>query len=126
MKSNIASQITDSRIQYDDTGAMFRIFDFDEQNSIDSIVIRFDPDDDVPPQLRVYEDGDTESPTHTMGFETRQEQFTPISVIGKGQSEKLFGVTPSVDSYEDVPDEVQVAWNAIGFAVVPQGDDWLR
>jgi len=48
MKSNIASQITDSRIQYDDTGAMFRIFDFDEQNSIDSIVIRFDPDDDVP------------------------------------------------------------------------------
>jgi len=84
MKSNIASQITDSRIQYDDTGAMFRIFDFDEQNSIDSIVIRFDPDDDVPPQLRVYEDGDTESPTHTMGFETRQEQFTPISVIGKG------------------------------------------
>jgi hypothetical protein len=64
----------------------------------------------------------------------RELSFDPVSVIGRGESERLAGTSASTEpynttgetGYEGVPDPVHMALNSIGLAVVPNGEEWLN
>lgn len=118
-----AETITNSYEYFDDDGATYRVFECVDDHKYDRFVIRFDVDDGVPFQMRLYED-ESDTPNEKIAFERRDVQFDPISVIGKGSSNRLQGVSPTIDAYNDVPCIVQEAWKAIGFTVVPDGDEW--
>jgi len=115
--------MTDSYEYFDDTGATYRVIEFEDGYKYDRFVIRFDVDDDVPHQLRIFTDG-SDDPAEKIAFQSRDVRFSPISVIGKGESSDLQGVSPTIDSYSDIPCMAQEAWKAIGFSVVPEGDEW--
>lgn len=132
--------VTDSYEHFDDTGATYRVFECIDEYAYDRIVIRFDvraasagsggnatrgargADDDVPYQMRLYENADDEEPAERIAFVPRNHRFSPISVIGKGESDQLQGVSPTVDTYSDIPCIVHDVWKAIGFTVIPDGD----
>jgi len=115
--------------------------EFDEDQPFDTVLVRFDPDRENIFTVRATDDGET---VYTNAFEVRELSFDPISVLGMGERERLTGVsenTPSVggdrrrgdggthgqpDGGDDhLPDALVTALNSLGFAAVPQGDDWL-
>ena len=121
-------QLTD-RLQNDmevveDNGDVLRVFDFND-SPYERITIRFSKDETVPAQLLIYEDRNND-PTEKMAFEMRTIEFSPISVIGKGPSNRLQGFSPTIETYEDVPQEAMFAWNMCNCAVVPDGMEWVR
>jgi len=126
----------------EDNGDILRVFDFasspedatrgsaSQNSDFDSgpynrITIRFSKDETVPAQLLIYEDRNND-PTEKMAFEMRTIEFSPISVIGKGPSNRLQGFSPTIGTYEDVPQEAMFAWNMCNCAVVPDGMEWVR
>jgi len=132
--------VTDSYEQFDDMGATYRVFECIDDYEYDRIVIRFDvgaaaagrggtatrgtgDTDDVPYQMRLYEDGSDE-PAETIAFMPRNHRFSPISVIGKGETDHLQGVSPTINDYSDIPCIAHDAWKAIGFSVIPAETGW--
>ena len=109
----------------EDNGDILRVFDFNDSSPYNRITIRFSKDETVPAQLLIYEDRNND-PTEKMAFEMRTIEFSPISVIGKGPSNRLQGFSPTIGTYEDVPQEAMFAWNMCNCAVVPDGMEWVR
>jgi len=121
---SVQTDVTETFDSIDPSGAVSRVFDFTDQHPYDRVVIRFDPDDDIPHQLRIYESRSDDEPTETMAFQNRSVSFDPISVIGKGNTERLHGITPTIDNYDDVPGDIHDLWKSLGFAIVPEGEGW--
>mgnify|MGYP006926904105 CR=1 FL=1 len=117
--------VTDTYKQFKDDGSVHHIFQFIEDYDYDRIVIRLDPDDDIPHQLRIYQSSDDETPTEKMAFQNRDVQFDPVSVVGKPQAETQFGIEPTTGTYEELSPVVQTLWKSLGFTVVPEGREWI-
>ena len=117
----------------DETGSEHFIYEFIDEEPIDLIVIIFNLDDEVPHQLRIYEEKSSEEPDIKIPFEERNIAFDPISVIGRGEIDELHNITPtnnayerdpSISNYEEVPDIAKEVWKSLGFSVIPKGDKW--
>jgi hypothetical protein len=117
--------VRDTYEQFEDDGSVLRVFQFIDGYEYDRIVIRFDLDDDVPHQLRIYEDEADETPIEKMAFQSNDLQFDPVSVIGKPQAETQFGIEPTTGTYEELSPVVQTLWKSLGFTVVPEGTEWI-
>ena len=101
-----------------------KIVDFDDECHVDRIVIRFHVDDDVPHQMLIFENGDQEA-SQTIAFEDANYVASPVSVVGKGEAERIFGVEPTTDEFEDVPEIADMVWKSFGWTVVPEGNNWM-
>jgi len=114
----------DSRSLVDDDGRLQHTFEYDQPyDGVDSVVLTFSAEDDAHIVCRAY---DGEEDVYQTSFQRRALSFDPISVIGRGETERLEGVTAGDgDEREAVPEAVQVACNAVGFSVVPSGEWWL-
>ena len=121
---SFSEQLTDSFTTIDETGATYRVFDFGPQSEYDRITIKFTTDDSVPHQLRVYNTRESDTPDETIAFRDRRVSFDPISVIGKNDAEQLQGLSPTIQSYDEIPDIIKETWKSIGFSVIPEGDEW--
>jgi len=116
--------VVDKRSTYDDDGGYLEILSYEGVDSeFDRVVIRVPPVGDDMFTCHCYAAG-ADDPTYEAAFEMRDLSFDPISVLGRGQSDRLGGVS-STGGYEDVPRDTMTALNAIGLAVVPQGRGWL-
>jgi len=117
--------VKDTYERFEDDGSVLRVFQFIDSYEYDRIVIRFDPDDDIPHQLRVYENKDDDTPTEKIAFQNNDLQFDPVSVVGKPQAETLFGIETTTGTYEELSPVVQTLWKSLGFTVVPEGTEWI-
>jgi hypothetical protein len=137
-----SSQSEDDAIEYEDADREY-----------DTVVVRLPPDADVF-TVEAYREGSSPSQTdsqfsessettregdeadelvYEQSFEMRDLSFDPISVIGRGETSKLTGTSPTQPSVndepngdEDIPNDVETALNALGLAVVPNGEWWLN
>lgn len=122
-----------------DSGALQHNFEFtDDAHDIDNIEIDIDVGDGDDQLIRcvAYSDSDV---VYRNAFKPRDIQFDPISILGRGESSSLLGVSPNEVGYtgqgggddadpicgNDIPRDVQIAFNSIGLSVVPQGTWWL-
>jgi hypothetical protein len=101
-----------------------KIIDFVDEYHIDRIVIRFHVDDDVPHQMLIFKNGEQEA-SKTIAFEDAKYVASPVSVVGKQEAERIFGVEPTTDSFEDVPQIADMVWKSLGWTVVPDGKEWM-
>jgi hypothetical protein len=109
----------------DDDGALSHILEYEDDTfEYDAVEIRHDPNNDDIIQCRGYKGDEV---VYQNAFKIRDLSFEPISAIGRGESEKLLGTSPQSDTTDDdgVPDDINVAFNAIGMAVVPEGRWWI-
>jgi hypothetical protein len=134
MTTNTAGQLytettmgVSTSTSYDDEGAYVRVVDFDEPDTsgIARVVIRVFPDDEN--QFAVYAYDDEGEIVYEDVFAQRELSFDPVSPLGRGASSRLQGVTgnSTADGVDGLPSRVQTGLNAIGFAPVPHGTDWL-
>jgi hypothetical protein len=108
------------RSRYDDDGSLVRIVDYDAGESpYDRVIIRIPTDQEII-AVQGFE-GDEQ--TYQDAFEIRDLSFDPISLLGRGETDRLTGT--STDDHESVPTDVSVALNGMGFTVVPSGREWL-
>lgn len=117
------SDVVDDRREVIDGPWTSKIIDFTEDYHVDRIVIRFHVDDDIPHQMLIFENGD-EKATETISFKDANTAFSPVSVVGKKESEKIFGIEPTTDTFENVPEIADTVWKSLGWTVVPNGNDW--
>lgn len=111
--------------RYDNNGAYVRIIEYDDEDDADAfdrIVVRVPKDNPNRLACTAYEG---EEAVWQTSFENRSLSFDPISLMGRGESEKLQGTSPVSKPYESVPRDVMVAMNGLGLTVVPQGEWWL-
>jgi hypothetical protein len=141
MTTNTAGQLytettmgVSTSTSYDEEGAYVRIVDFDKPqgeneesptSGIARVVIRVFPDDED--QFAVYAYDDEGEIVYEDVFAQRELSFDPVSPLGRGASSRLQGVTgnSTADGVDGLPSRVQTGLNAIGFAPVPHGTDWL-
>lgn len=117
--------VVDKWSTYDDDGGYLRGIEYEEGDSqFDSVVVRVPPEEDDMFTVHCFQ-GDEDEPSYENAFEMRDLSFDPISVLGRGESEHIGGVSASNADYEGVPRDAMKALNAIGLAVVPQGRWWL-
>lgn len=108
-----------------DDGAVHHVLNYEDVDvEYDTIEIRLTPDDNSLMQVVGYKRDEV---VYQNSFRQRRLTFDPVSVIGRGESNQLAGTSPADDTSEDgVPEEVEIAFNAIGMAVVPDGEWWLN
>lgn len=106
----------------DDDGAIIHLLDFEDQD-FERLVLRHEPEDHNVVYCYGYEEN-AEEPSYQTAFQRRELTFDPISIIGRGESNRVEGVSTS-ENIEEVPTPVNVALNSIGMALVPNGDEWL-
>jgi len=97
-----------------------------------TVVIRHTPDDAERMTCHCYnEDGNA---IWQHAFERREMTFDPISILGRGESTRLLGTSPTeeyvgpgdVTERSEVPETVQTLFNALGMTIVPRGEWWLN
>lgn len=113
------------RTTYDEEGGYIRILEFEgEQFEFDSTVVRVPPDEDDVFTCHCYIDDELR---YENIFKMRELAFDPISPLGRGESDRLGGIssTDTDDSNDDIPRDVSIAMNSIGFAIVPEERWWL-
>lgn len=130
----VENPVVHQRSTYGENGEYVRIVDYeDADGDYDTVVVRLPPDADVF-TVEAYREGDDEDElVYEQSFEMRDLSFDPISVIGRGETSKVTGTSPTQPSPndepnddEDIPDDVETALNALGLAVVPEGEWWLN
>lgn len=111
---------------YGEDGAYVRVVEYsdDERDDVglDSVVVRIPPTDDES-QLIAVEAFQGDESVYRETFELRDLSFDPISIIGRGETSSVTGISNSDD---DVPEGVSTALNGLGMAVVPSGEWWLN
>jgi len=114
----------EKRTVLDDDGSPRHVLNYEDVPDVeyDVVVFKFDPDDESLVHCFAYVGEDID---YQNTFQRREMTFDPISVIGRGESERMEGISENEDNDADVPRDVGAALNAIGFANVPQGDWWL-
>lgn len=75
-------------------------------------------------------DDDEDDPSYRDVFEMRELSFTPISIAGLGERERLTGVSSTggggdMADYDRIPVDVRLSLQSIGFTAVPRGQGWL-
>ena len=60
----------------------------------------------------------------------RELSFTPISIAGLGERERLTGVsstgtTDEMAVYDSIPKDIHLSLQSLGFTAVPRGERWL-
>jgi hypothetical protein len=112
------------RTLVDDDGSLSHILEYDDGDDVDfdAIVVKHDPDDDSRMVCVGYVGEDEQ---YRAMFKRRSLQFDPISVIGRGQTERLEGISDAEGDSSGVPPDISTAVNSIGFTVVPNGEWWL-
>jgi hypothetical protein len=88
----------------------------------DVVVFKFDPDNESLVHCLAYVGEDI---AYQNTFKRRELSFNPISVIGRGKSQQMTGVSENDTDGDNVPEDVGTALNAIGFTNVPDGDWWI-
>ncbi len=113
----------DKRSVVESDGALRHVLSYESSGEVTNIEIRHDPNDDSLMQVTAYNDDDV---IYQNVFEMRDLSFDPISAIGRGETDKLTGMSSTGNGDDDtIPEEVALAFNSIGMAVVPQGRWWL-
>jgi len=110
-----------TRTTVDSDGGVRHILEYNGGIEYDKVTVRFSPDDTEPITCTCLKDGEV---VYQNAFETRAVSFAPISVIGRGESDRLQGVSSNMTS-GDVPADVTTAFQTLGFTVVPQGEWWI-
>lgn len=81
--------------------------------------------------VRGYKPNDDEDdPSFRDVFEIRELSFKPISITGLGERERLTGVSSTrsgecVNVYDEIPRDILLSLNSLGFTAVPRGQRWL-
>lgn len=81
--------------------------------------------------VRGYKPNDNEdNPSYRDVFEMRELSFKPISIAGLGERERLTGVSSTgsednMGAYDEMPRDILLSLNSLGFTVVPRGEGWL-
>lgn len=75
------------------------------------------------------DDGQDE-PSFRDVFEMRELSFKPISIAGLGERERLTGVSSTgsednMGAYDQIPRDILLSLNSLGFTAVPRGQGWL-
>lgn len=96
----------------------------------ETVVCEYPVDDPETFIVRGYKPDDEDEPSFRDVFEMRELSFTPISIAGMGERERLTGVSPtgsgdSLDTYDTIPKDIQLSLSSIGFVAVPRGERWL-
>lgn len=114
------------RTSLDENGQLVHEIEFEEGDyDHDRIRIRHMEDDDHPERM-VAEGFDGEELVFRTVFEARDLSFDPISPLDKSESERLLGTSLVNDTdLEEIPQSVSTAFNTLGMAIVPKGEDWL-
>jgi hypothetical protein len=120
--------ITASHSTVTEDGNELRIFECDDE-AVDEVRMVLSPSEDTF-SVAAMKDDET---VYQNSFAMRELSFDPVSVLGRGQSDRLGGVSASESEtlsegevgYEGVPNSVHTALNSMGFAVVPNGSEWL-
>jgi len=113
------------RTTYDEEGRVLEILEYDENIDYDKIIVRIHVDKintDEPTFIDClcYENDEC---VYQKRFQRRNINYTPISAIGRGETDKLEGVSSNMGN-EDIPNDVQTSLQTVGFTLVPQGDWW--
>lgn len=112
-----------------DNGDYLRVIEWSggDQREYETIVCEYPVDDPTTFIVRAYEHKDDEQPSYQTVFEMRDLSFSPISIAGLGERERLTGVsqTEGRESYDDIPSDVLLSLHSLGFTAVPQGEGWL-
>ena len=127
-QSDTSGKIAKSHKTVTEDGDELRTFKY-ESDSVDEVRIQLHPTEDTF-EVAALQDGQT---VYHNTFRLRELSFDPVSVLGRGESDRLGGVSASDGEtltegevgYEGVPLPVHVALNSMGFAVVPEGEGWL-
>lgn len=107
----------------DDDGFTHDVLQYDDDVEFDSVDIHYDPKHDDRIVVTAYDEDGEEVYQNT--FERRELSFDPITAIGRGETNRLEGTTPASDDANNVPDDIQLALNAVGMTAVPEGTEWL-
>ncbi|TKX86466.1 hypothetical protein EXE43_08210 [Halorubrum sp. SS5] len=81
--------------------------------------------------VRGYKPNDNEdNPSFRDVFEIRELSFEPISIAGLGERERLTGVSSTgsednMGAYDEIPRDILISLNSLGFTAVPRGQGWL-
>jgi hypothetical protein len=75
---------------------------------------------------------------NTVALETRTLSFNPVSLLDRGESERLLGVSPTASDDNDTDDStdpvteretlspaIKAACESLGFTIVPRGKEWI-
>jgi len=70
---------------------------------------------------------DEDDPSFQDVFEIRELSFTPVSIAGIGEHERLIGTTTVEQDrdYDSIPRAVLLSLHSIGFTAVPSETGWL-
>lgn len=97
-------------------------------SEFDTVLIRHSPDEPETFNVTCYVDDEV---VEQFTFQTRQMSFKPLSLLGRGTSETLQGVSTTDDTddpiahRDEIPATVRVAFESMGLTVVPRGTEWL-
>ncbi|WP_206750513.1 hypothetical protein, partial [Halorubrum sp. SP9] len=85
----------------------------------ETIVCEYPVDDPETFIVRGYKaEDDEDDPSYRDVFEMRELSFTPISIAGLGERERLMGVSSTGDddmaAYEAIPRDIQLSLHSIG------------
>lgn len=115
-------RMIDKRTVMDDDGAERHVFDYKGESRVayDMVIFKNDPDDDSLIHCVAYKGEDI---AYQTTFKQREMSFDPISSIGRGQTTEMWGVSDQQDA--EVPRDIAIGLNVLGFAPVPSGEWWL-
>ncbi|WP_143420925.1 hypothetical protein [Halorubrum halodurans] len=95
------------------------------------VVCEYPIDDPGTFIVRGYKPNDDEDdPSFRDVFEMRELSFRPISIAGLGERERLTGVSSTgsgnkMNAYDEIPRDILLSLNSLGFTAVPRGQGWL-
>lgn len=112
-----------------DDGAVEHTVTPHDNSEYDRIVITHTIDDPARFTVQCYTDGGVDE---SFAVETRNMSFDPVSLLGRGETDRLQGVSITDNSGSDpvteranIPEDVKIAFESLGFTIVPRGRGWL-
>lgn len=114
--------------QFDSDGSMIRTVERTDPDAEYAVVrCEFPIEDPQRFICSAYTDSSDSEPAFRTVFRLRSLSFSPISIAGLGERERMTGVTNQDErvAYEDIPDGVRQSLNTLGFAAVPDGEWWI-
>lgn len=111
-----------------ENGDYLRVIEWvNEHREYESVVCEYPVDNPEQFIVRGYHNSGDEKPDFQDVFEMRELSFTPISIAGLGERDRLTGVSQkdSQREYDDIPRDILLSLNSLGFTAVPRGEGWL-
>ena len=110
-----------------DNGDYLRVIEWSNNSGeYETVVCEYPVDDPERFIVRGYTNSTDDDPSYQNVFEIRELSFTPVSIVGLGERERLTGVsTAGEDGYDSLPRDIMLSLHSLGFTAVPQGTRWL-